>query len=113
MALTADRRFRIIAILAEHKGYVSAEELCRRIEGVSRRTIRSDIDALCVTFAIESRTGPHGGYRLVATDPVPIQCASMLQAVKAHLDQTGGCDGYDAALMEHTIRLLYANAKHG
>ena len=111
--MTADRRYKIIAILAESKGYVSAKELCRRIEGVSERTIRSDIDALYVTFDIESHTGRYGGYRLVSTDPVYAQCASMLITVKEHLEKTGGFDGYDAALMEHAIRLLYAHAQHG
>lgn len=113
MAMTEYRRYKIIAILSESKHFVSAKELCRRFEGVSERTIRSDIDALYVTFSIESRTGRNGGYRLVAADPAPIQCASMLNSVKVFLDQAGGCDGYDAALMEYAIRLLYAISQHG
>ncbi len=107
--VTADRRFAIITLLFHRHGFVKVQEMSDRF-AASGSTIRADIDYLHEHFTIESRTGKYGGYRLIDA-PIFFLHAEMLHKVRHGIEKIGGLDGYDADLMEQSIRVLQSIKK--
>ena len=107
--IAADRRFAIIALLFHRHGFVKVQEMSDRF-AASGSTIRADIDYLHEHFTIESRTGKYGGYRLTDA-PIFFLHAEMLHKVRHGIEKIGGLDGYDADLMEQSIRVLQSIKK--
>lgn len=109
--IAADRRHAIIALLFHRHGFVKVRELRDRF-AASDSTIRADMEYLHEHFTIESRTGKYGGYRLTDA-PIFFAHAEMLHKVRYGIEKMGGMDGYDAELMEQSIRALQSIKKKG
>ena len=70
MSQTSSRLLELLSVLQGRRGW-SCAELSDRL-GVSRRTIRRDIERLRqLGYPVESLTGPAGGYRLRAGSAMP------------------------------------------
>ncbi len=70
MAETSSRLLELLAMLQARRDWPGAE-LCERL-GVSRRTIRRDVERLReLGYPVESLRGPAGGYRLRAGTAMP------------------------------------------
>lgn len=107
--VAADRRYAIIALLFHRHDFVKVRELRDRF-AASDSTIRADMEYLHEHFTIESRTGKYGGYRLTDA-PLFFAHAEMLHKVRYGIEEMGGMDGYDAELMEQSIRVLQSIKK--
>ena len=107
---TADRQHGIIEMMMQRPGFVKVQEMRDRF-AASDSTIRADLDYLRERFAIDSRSGRYGGYRLLDV-PVYMNHANMLYSLKQNIEQKGGMEGYDPVLMDESIIALESIRKN-
>ncbi|QFG26060.1 YafY family protein [Actinomadura sp. WMMB 499] len=113
MANTSTRTLRLLSLLQSHR-YWPGGELAERL-GVSRRTLRRDVDRLReLGYPVEARRGADGGYQLapgtalpplVIDDDEAVALAVGLQAA-AQGGARGGTEGAVDGIAESSVRVL-------
>lgn len=103
---TTSRVLRLLSLLQSRRSW-PGPELAERV-GVSRRTIRRDIDRLReLGYRIESERGPIGGYRLDAGADLPPLLFTADEAVALALSlRAGAAEGAVSGMADLTVSLI-------
>lgn len=106
-----ERRW-IILLLVIRDGHVKVRDIMAECE-VSDSTVRADLAHLSLTFPIQSRRGPNGGFMLGDKQHPFAKHASLLVKWMPMLGKSGNTNEYDAQLMQEAILALISIKANG
>ncbi|MBE1535459.1 helix-turn-helix transcriptional regulator [Actinomadura algeriensis] len=105
MANTSTRTLRLLSLLQSHR-YWPGDELAGRL-GVSRRTLRRDVDRLReLGYPVEARRGVDGGYQLAAGAALPPLVIDDDEAVALAVGLQAAAQGGVEGIAESSVRVL-------
>lgn len=105
MANTSSRTLRLLSLLQSHR-YWPGDELAGRL-GVSRRTLRRDVDRLReLGYPVEARRGADGGYQLAPGAALPPLVIDDDEAVALAVGLQAAAQGAVEGVAESSVRVL-------
>src|SRR5712692_6682526 len=105
MANTSSRTLRLLSLLQTHR-YWPGTELAGKL-GVSRRTLRRDVDRLReLGYPVVAQRGVDGGYQLAAGAALPPLVVDDEEAVALAIGLQAAAQGAVAGIEESSIRAL-------
>lgn len=106
-----ERRW-IILLFVIRNGHVKVKDIMTECE-VSDSTVRADLAHLALTFPIQSRRGPNGGFMLADQQHPFAKHASLLVKWMPMIGELGNVNETDAQLMQEAILALVSIRSKG
>lgn len=106
-----ERRW-IILLFVIRNGHVKVRDIMAECE-VSDSTVRADLAHLALTFPIQSRRGPNGGFMLADKQRPFTRHANLLVKWMPTMGQSGNLNEDDAQLMREAILALISIKSNG